>query len=190
MRRRSLCPAIFASTPCAIARGWHSRSLGRGWHRGRVVVDDFPVVAVLHIGEAVAGRNRFGFPVLGVGERVVATVDGGVSVDADQLVTELDGGLRQRLEGADEVGFSGRRDPTVSSVTACPTARRLWHKRAAWHRDCSRQRAWPTSALRPRHLPADPRWRFAPKGSTPAGDRRSNDVIASFPPLSSQTFHR
>src|SRR5262249_44165105 len=95
--RRSLCPAIFASTPCAIARGWHSRSLGRGWHRGRVVVDDFPVVAVLHIGEAVAGRNRFGFPVLGVGERVIATVDSGVPVDADQLVTELDGRLRQRL---------------------------------------------------------------------------------------------
>src|SRR5262247_4107996 len=85
------------------------RSPGRGWHRGRVVVDDFPVVAVLHIGEAVAGRNRFGFPVLGVGERVIATVDSGVSVDADQLVAELDGRLRQRLEGADEVGFQGGR---------------------------------------------------------------------------------
>src|SRR5262249_6238267 len=83
------------------------RSPGRGWHRRRVVVDDLPVVAVLHIGQAVAGRNRFGFTVLGVGERVVATVDRGVSVDADQLVTELDGGLRQRLEGADEVGFEG-----------------------------------------------------------------------------------
>src|SRR5262245_51904064 len=85
------------------------RSPGRGWHRGRVVIDDFPVVAVLHIGEAVAGRNRFGFPVFGVGERVVATVDSGVAVNADQLVTELDGRLRQRLEGADEVGFQGGR---------------------------------------------------------------------------------
>src|SRR6516225_6403187 len=63
------------------------RSLGRGWHRRRVVVDDFPVVAVLHIGEAVAGRNRFGFTVLGVGERVIAAVDRGVAVDADQLIT-------------------------------------------------------------------------------------------------------
>src|SRR5215469_7890433 len=61
------------------------------------------------IGQAVAGRNRFGFTVLGVGERVVATVDRGVSVDADQLVPELDGGLRQRLEGADKVGFEGGR---------------------------------------------------------------------------------
>src|SRR5262249_9616357 len=67
----------------------------------------FSVVAVLHIGQAVAGRNRFGFTVLGVGERVVATVDRGVSVDTDQLVPELDGRLRQRLEGADEVGFEG-----------------------------------------------------------------------------------
>src|SRR6516164_1385299 len=85
------------------------RSLGPGWHRRRVVVDDLPVVAVLHIGEAVAGRNRFGFTVLGVGERVIAAVDRGVSVDADQLVAELDGCLRQRLEGADEVGFHGGR---------------------------------------------------------------------------------
>src|SRR5262245_867493 len=67
----------------------------------------FSVVAVLHIGQAVAGRNRFGFTVLGVGERVVATVDRGVSVDTDQLVPDLDGRLRQRLEGADEVGFEG-----------------------------------------------------------------------------------
>src|SRR5262245_20002580 len=144
--------------------------LGGAGTAGRVVVDDFPVVAVLHIGEAVAGRNRLGFPVFGVGERIVATVDSGVPVDADQLVTELDGatpGRRRRSR------LSGRQSPTVSSVTAYPTARRLWHKRAAWYRDCSRQRPWPTSALQPRHLPADPRWRFAPKGSTPAGDRRS-----------------
>src|SRR5262252_4050968 len=89
------------------SRGTGSGALGRGGHRRRVVVDDLPVVAVLHIGQAVAGRNRFGFTVLGVGERVVATVDRGVSVDADQLVPELDRRLRQRLEGADEVGFEG-----------------------------------------------------------------------------------
>src|SRR5215470_2722427 len=85
------------------------RSLGRGWDRRRVVVDDFPFVAVLHISEAVAGRNRFGFTVLGIGEGVIATVHCVVPVDADQLVTELDGRLRQRLEGADEVGFHGGR---------------------------------------------------------------------------------
>src|SRR5262249_8502023 len=45
-------------------RGTGSGSLGRGWHRRRVVVDDLPVVAVLHIGEAVAGRNRCGHPPL------------------------------------------------------------------------------------------------------------------------------
>src|SRR5712664_3057720 len=90
-------------------RGTGSGSLGRGWHRRGVMVDGLPVVAVLHIGEAVAGRNRFGFTVFSVGERVIATVDRGVSVDADHLVTELDGRLRQRLEGADEVGFPGGR---------------------------------------------------------------------------------
>src|SRR6516164_2739963 len=105
------CPAPRTSSRIARTpwlpqlRGTGSGSLGRGGHRRRVVVDDLPVVAVLHIGQAVAGRNRFGFTVLGVGERVVATVDRGVSVDADQLVPELDRRLRQRLEGADEVGF-------------------------------------------------------------------------------------
>src|ERR1700730_17507343 len=90
------------SLPCSLPH-----SLGRDWHRRGVVVDDFPVVAVLHIGEAVAGRNRFGFAVLGVGERVITAVHRGVSVDADQLVTELDSRLRHPLEGADEVGFHG-----------------------------------------------------------------------------------
>src|SRR5215472_10240829 len=113
-RGRSGSASGFASAVLSSAGGMRRgsaltcpRSLGRGWHRRRVVVDDLPVVAVLHIGQAVAGRNRFGFTVLGVGERVVATVDRGVSVDADQLVTELDGRLGQRLKGADEVGFEG-----------------------------------------------------------------------------------
>src|SRR5215467_8220042 len=97
---RSLVRAHLSALTCR-------RSLGRGWHRRRVVVDDFPVVAVLHIGEAVAGRNRFGFTVLGIGESVIATVHCVIPVDADQLVPELDRRLRQRLEGADEVGFEG-----------------------------------------------------------------------------------
>ena len=46
------------------------------------MVDNLPVVAVLHIGEAVAGRNRFGFAVLDVGEGVIASVDSSVSIDA------------------------------------------------------------------------------------------------------------
>src|SRR5712692_1485786 len=48
------------------------RSPRRRRHRGRVMVHDLPIVAVLHIGEAVAGRDRFGFTVLRVGERIVA----------------------------------------------------------------------------------------------------------------------
>src|SRR5260370_38339824 len=120
--RLRFCPgrAECAGDLCSLPR-----SLGRGWHRRGVMVDDLPVVAVLHIGEAVAGRNRFGFPVLGIGERVIAAVDRGVSVDADQLVAELDGRLRQRLEGADEEGFHGGSVPPYRRWQRAPPPRAL-----------------------------------------------------------------
>ena len=69
------------------------------------MVHNLTIVAVLHVGEAVAGGDRFSFTVLRVGKRVVARVDRGVPIYADQLVSEIDGGLRQRLEGAHEVGL-------------------------------------------------------------------------------------
>jgi hypothetical protein len=46
------------------------------------MVHDLTIVAVLHVG----------FTILSVGKRVVARVDRGVSIYADQLVSELDGG--------------------------------------------------------------------------------------------------
>lgn len=69
------------------------------------MVHDLPIVSVLHIGEAVAGGDRFGLTVLGVGERVVARVNRSVSVHADQLISKLNGGLRQRLERTHEVSL-------------------------------------------------------------------------------------
>jgi hypothetical protein len=59
-----------------------------------MVVDNFAIVAVFDIGEAVACRDRLGFAVFRVRERVVAGVDRSISVHADQLIAELDGGLR------------------------------------------------------------------------------------------------
>jgi hypothetical protein len=62
-----------------------------------MIVNDLPIAAILHIGEAIAGGDRFGFTVFRVGERVVASVDRGVTVDADQLIAELDGCPWQRV---------------------------------------------------------------------------------------------
>ena len=54
---------------------------------------------------SVAGGDRFRLTVLGVGERVVARVNRSVSVHADQLISKLNGGLRQRLERTHEVSL-------------------------------------------------------------------------------------
>src|SRR5215203_493074 len=69
-----------------------------------MVVHDHPGLAVLHIREAVAGRQGLGFAVLYVGERVVAGIDGGVAVHADQLIPKRDLDLRQRAKGTNEIG--------------------------------------------------------------------------------------
>jgi hypothetical protein len=79
------------------------------------MVHDLTIVAVLHEGEAIAGGNRFSFTVLRVGKRVVAGVDRGISIYVDQLVSELDSGFRQRLEGAHEVGLQRGRRAIVES---------------------------------------------------------------------------
>jgi hypothetical protein len=59
--------------------------------------------ACIHAGKT--GRGSIWFHLFRVGERVVANVDGGATVDADQLVAELDGGPWQRLEGTDKISL-------------------------------------------------------------------------------------
>src|SRR5262245_54939169 len=81
-------------------RDWCLRRDGRG-----VMVHDLTIVTVLHKREAVAGGDRFSFAILRVGKRVVARVDRGVSVYADQLVSELDGKLWRCLKRPYEVGL-------------------------------------------------------------------------------------
>jgi hypothetical protein len=67
------------------------------------MVHDLTIVPVLHISEAVASGDRFGFTVLVVEERIVAGVDQ-FAIDADPLIPELNRGVRQRLEGAHDRG--------------------------------------------------------------------------------------
>src|SRR5215813_11699230 len=69
-----------------------------------MVIHDHPALAVLHVGEAVTGGQRLGLAVLYVGERVVAVIDRGVAVHADQLLAVTDLDLRQCTEGTDEIG--------------------------------------------------------------------------------------
>src|SRR5215204_3693936 len=77
-----------------------------------MVVHDHPVVAVLHIGEAVSGGQRLGLAILHVREGVIAGIDGGVAVHADQLISERDLDLRQRAKGTNEIGADGVRTGT------------------------------------------------------------------------------
>src|SRR5207244_8427065 len=72
-------------------------------HRRRVMIYDHPVPALLDECEAVSRRQRPGFPVLDVRERVVASVDRGVAVDADQLIAKSDLEARQHFESGDEI---------------------------------------------------------------------------------------
>ena len=67
------------------------------------MVDDHPVLTVLHEGEAIACWQSLGFPVLDPRERVVAGVDGGATVNADQLLAERDFEPRQELKRCDEI---------------------------------------------------------------------------------------
>src|SRR5207245_6370581 len=86
------------------ARCWPPESLPKGGgHRGRVMIHDHPALALLHECEAIACRQRLGFPVLDVRESVVAGVDSGAAIDADQLLAERDLQTRQDLERRDEV---------------------------------------------------------------------------------------
>src|SRR5439155_25494124 len=75
----------------------------RGGHRRRVMVDDHPVLTVLHEGEAIACWQSLGFSVLDVPERVVAGGDRVTAINADQLLAERHFETWQDLKRRDEV---------------------------------------------------------------------------------------
>src|SRR5437764_9949947 len=76
---------------------------GRRGHRRGVVVDNHPLLALFHECEAITRWQRLGFAVLDIRERVVAGVDSGAAINADQLLAECDLETGQDLEGRDEV---------------------------------------------------------------------------------------
>src|SRR5258708_8984609 len=67
------------------------------------MVDNHPVLSVPNEGEAIARWQSLGFPVLDPRERVVAGVDSGATVNADQLLAERDFEPRQKLKRCDEI---------------------------------------------------------------------------------------
>src|SRR6266567_4583281 len=67
------------------------------------MVHDHPVLAIFHECEAITRRKRFGFAVLYIRERVVAGVDSGAAINADQLLAECDLETGQDLKRRDEV---------------------------------------------------------------------------------------
>ena len=67
------------------------------------MVHDHPVLALFHECEAKTRWQRLGFAVLDIRERVVAGVDSGAAINADQLLAECDLETGQDLEGRDEV---------------------------------------------------------------------------------------
>src|SRR6266567_1734790 len=67
------------------------------------MVHDHPVLALFHECEAITRWQRLGFAVLDIRERVVAGVDSGAAINADQLLAECDLETGQDLEGRDEV---------------------------------------------------------------------------------------
>src|SRR2546427_13220991 len=88
------------------------------------MIHDHPVLALLHECEAIARRQRLGLPVLDARECVVAGVDSGAAIDADQLLAERDLQTRQDLERRDEeiaqrgsTCSHGRREPPPKTST-------------------------------------------------------------------------
>ena len=53
-----------------------------------MMIDNEPILAPFDVTEAVPRRQGLGLPVLDVGKRVVASIDGGVAINADELVAE------------------------------------------------------------------------------------------------------
>src|SRR6266545_1776199 len=54
------------------------------------MVHDHPVLALFHECEALTRRQSLGFAVFDIRERVVAGVDSGAAINADQLLAECD----------------------------------------------------------------------------------------------------
>src|SRR6266508_5807587 len=67
------------------------------------MVHDHPVLTLFHECEAITCWQRLRFAVLHIRERVVAGVDSGVAINADQLLAECDLETGQDLERRDEV---------------------------------------------------------------------------------------
>src|SRR5712672_756168 len=68
-----------------------------------MMVNDQPVVTTLDVGKTVSRRQRFGFALLHIGERVVARVDGRGAIDAYALLAERDLESGQDLECCHEI---------------------------------------------------------------------------------------
>src|SRR5713101_6200450 len=67
------------------------------------MVHNHPVLALFHECEAIPRWQRLGFAILAIRERVVAGVDSGAAIHADQLLAECDLETGQDLERRDEV---------------------------------------------------------------------------------------
>src|SRR5712691_4136817 len=67
------------------------------------MVHDHPVLALFHECEAITRWQRLGFAILDIRERVVAGVDSGAAINADQLLAECDLETGQDLERRNEV---------------------------------------------------------------------------------------
>src|SRR5262249_36250660 len=76
----------------------------RRWHSRGMVIDNQPMLAILHVGEAVTRWQALGLAVLDVRKRVVTGVDRHSSINADQLVAEGDFSARDYLQGGNKVG--------------------------------------------------------------------------------------
>src|SRR5689334_7667354 len=83
------------------------------------MVHDHPIPAVLYECEAIPCWQRLRFSILHVRERVVARVHGSVTINTDQLFTEVDLEVRQNLERADKI-----------VTQACAIRSQRWGKRS------------------------------------------------------------
>ena len=91
------------------------------------MICDQPAISILNVGEAIARGKRCYAAVLGKRHRVIASIDGGVAIHADQLIPEADAryGFEDTLKVAADCGWVrshrwGTRAPqdTISAYSA------------------------------------------------------------------------
>src|SRR5262245_60494952 len=81
-----------------------SRELFWGrWHRRGMMIDNEPVLTALDVSEAVACGQALGLSVLDIGKGVIAGIDRGTAIHANQLLAERDLEAGKDLEGRHEI---------------------------------------------------------------------------------------